>query len=186
MWKGKDSDPDPYLWLMDPAQKMWILRIRIPNTALEYRVPQHVLYIGNQILSWFWIRTESMQLVFSLESCKNIQYLGVPYRQCGRCGHPREGGLQPRGHRRQYTAQVYYGKNIFSTISKNCLKSERDILFTGQLSWDWLLWGTCLQFSVNCVKSVPRKFCNIDLVLIFVNSKICYEEFMKKFEKIIC
>ncbi len=106
--KGKEPDSDLYLWWIDPDRggpKTWgsrslTLLWSIGGTLTCISVIRYYLGFGSSLNPW-----NLLKLIFSLESCKNENF-GVPYRQCRRCGHSCEGGIQPRGHRRQYTAQV--------------------------------------------------------------------------------
>jgi hypothetical protein len=99
-----------------------------------------------------------MLLVLSLEkSCKKFWIL--VYRQCGRRGHSCEGGIQPGGHRRQYTAQVYYEKNIFFFHHfKELFEFGKTVpyFFNGSVQLRLIVVGH-LQFFVICdVKSVEK------------------------------
>ncbi len=104
MRKGKDPDSDLYLWRIDPDRGG-------PKTCgcgtltLLWSIGYPNIYISAiRYDPGFGCALNSCYLCFSLENCKKSKIL--VYRQCGRCGHSCEGGIQPRGHRRQYTAQV--------------------------------------------------------------------------------
>ncbi len=73
MKKGKDPDPDPYLWLMDPDSRgpedMWILRIR-------FRIPRLAETIHFLSKYWSTVYRDSFPLIFSYVAHHLVLNLG--------------------------------------------------------------------------------------------------------------